>query len=339
MKDKFPRIWVPRVGILEAELVRPKISLSGEYTIKKYKADGRLVQEVGPFSNLITDIGLERMGTGGNSYVFVGTGTTPASVLDTQMNVYLGYTSLGGWNKAILRGGSPSYWVVGSGTSRFNPGAATGNITEVGIGWNSGSVGTMATTHQVFSRALTVDSMGSPITITVLADEYLDVTYSLKYWPPLTDAVQVITISGVSYTLTTRCFGVDAYISTQVNSPFNLNTYYGALTYSGTAAGTPPTLSAYTDNGGLANAGAYSQLLVTRDSYVTGSLTKSAVLSGGLTDANMPYGIRGLQTAVGDQSTGDSFIRQDFQSTITPAIPKDNTKVLSFGISASWGRH
>lgn len=328
-------IWVPKAKILEGEIGLKSGQVAGQYTIRKYKADtNELIQEVGPFDNLITNQGLNRVGTGAfGTHVFVGTGTATPAVTDTQLGTYLNYTGSfsSWWNSGILQGGSPDYWVQGAGTWRFAAGTATGTITEVGIGWFTGAA--TAANHRVSSRALIVDSGGSPISITVLADEYLDVTYSLRYYPYVgSDVVQTVVISGVNYTFTTRAIWVVAPTYCSVDATARMKWAGSTEVRTGTAAGTPPALADITDSGML-NSGAGAFLGTTANTYVDSSLVISAVFSAGLTVANLAYGIRGMITR-----TADSFINSAFQSTISPAIPKDSTKILQFGASVSWSR-
>ena len=336
-------IWVPKAKILEGEIGLKSGQVAGQYTIRKYKADtNELIQEVGPFDNLITEQGLNRVGTDSfGTHVFVGTGTATPVVTDTQLGAYLNYTvSLapsGGWNSAILRGGSPDYWVQGAGTWRFNAGTVTGTLTEVGIGWFTSGI--TAANHRVSSRALIVDSGGSPISITVLADEFLDVTYSLRYYPYVgSDVVQTVVISGVSYTFTTRALGVETSNTCSVNATHPINWSGSTDVRTGTAAGTPPALAAITASAML-NQGSGGFLTTTKNAYVDSSLVVSATFRAGLTEANLAHGIRGMITRTTDSGNPlGSFINSAFQSTISPAIPKDNTKILQFGASASWSR-
>lgn len=334
-------IWVPKVGIIEGEMGFNGGQLAGQYTLKKYKADtDELIQEIGPFDNLITDQGLNRVGTAVfGQYIFIGTGTTVPTVADTQLVNYLNYTGTyapsGNWNAALLRGGSPDYWVQGAGTWRFPAGAATGTLTEVGIGW-----GTTASTHRVSSRALIVDSSGSPISITVLPDEYLDVTYALRYYPYIgSDVVQTVTLSGVPYTFTTRSLGVETvnYCSVSAMGRMAWGTTQAVST--GTASGTPPALAAITATSML-NEGSSTSITATPNAYVSNSLAISCTLSAALTQGNLAYGIRGITLAPSDLTSGfqSVFINSYFQSTISPAIPKNNTKILQFGSSITWNR-
>ena len=74
-------------------------------------------------------------------------------------------------------------------TFRFNQGIAAGNISEIGVGWSG------TTPLQLFSRTLIKDINGDPTTITVLADETLDVIYELRLYAPETDLI----VSGLDY--------------------------------------------------------------------------------------------------------------------------------------------
>ena len=335
-------IWVPKAKILEGEIGLKSGQVAGQYTIRKYKADtNELIQEVGPFDNLITDQGLNRVGTDVfGDRIFIGTGTETPAVTDTQLRTYLNHTSYTTvvWNSALLQGGSPDYWVQGAGTWRFAAGTATGTLTEVGIGWFTSGT-TTAANHRVSSRALIVDSGGSPISITVLPDEYLDVTYSLRYYPYVgSDVVQTVVISGVSYTFTTRAFGVESSNHCSVNATSAINWVGNTEVRTGTAAGTPPALAGITATSML-NQGGAAFLSTTKNTYVDSSLVVSATFSAGLTEANMTYGIRGMITRTTNSANPTySFINSAFQSTISPAIPKDNTKILQFGASVSWSR-
>lgn len=342
-------IWVPKVGIIEGETSFNNGSVAGQYTLRKYKtATGKLVQELGPFDNLITNQGLDRVGAAPFiTEVYIGTGTAAPAVTDVQLASYSAYTSSaspdGAWNYALAYGGAPDYWVQGAGTWRFSPGTAVGTFTEVGVGWrvpyNFPDADTDAERHRVSSRALIVDSGGSPISITVLPDEYLDVTYSLKHYPYTgADVVQTIVISGVSYTFTSRSLGVSSAPYHTISATSQFMRWGGFSTfYTGTAPGTPPTLATITSTS-MNNQGAGSSCTQEDDgAYVPGSYTRNGLLEASLTQCNLAYGLRAWTGSIGYNGTS-AFAVSTFQTTISPAIPKDNTKVLQFGISVSWSR-
>ena len=343
-----PHIWVPRVGILEAEIASPTAQIAAEYTVTRRKADTlEVVQEVGPFKNMITDQGLNRVGTNSfSSYAFVGTGTLPGAAGDATMGALLAWsqTSQVGWNPAILRGGAPEHWVQGSGTTRFLAGVATGTITEVGVGWTTASPINQAN-HRVSSRALIVDGSGNPVAITTQADEVLDVTYSIRLYPYVgEDVVQTVNISGVTYTFTTRSLGVlsSPFLSVGGNTgswPSGSQTWSsGEVFFTGTAAGTPPALAPLTD-ATMLNQGASGVGVTTRQPYVDNSLKQEAVFRLELNQGNLAYGLRAMLTRpCAGYSPTSTFINTCYQSTITPAIPKTNQNVLQFGASMTWSR-
>ena len=88
----------------------------------------------------------------------------------------------------------------------FAIGAAAGNLSELGVGWASSGT-------TLFSRALILDSGGTPTTITVLSDEYLYVTYEHRFYPSETDATGSIVFTGNiggTYTYTLRPAQIDS---------------------------------------------------------------------------------------------------------------------------------
>lgn len=340
-------IWVPKVKIYEGEINAPKGRIAGQYTIKKYKEGFKEpVQVVGPFENLITNTGLNAIGSEGCNYIFVGTGTAAPTATDTQLGNFLketsSYAPSGSWNGRILRGGAPDYWVQGAGTWRFAQGVAQGTLTEIGFGYLAPAGGgqTIEDRHRCFSKALIVDGNGSPNPITVLLDEYLDVTYSTRFYPHVgPDITQVLNLSGSSYIMVSRAIGIESNSDTFTN-PTGLQQISGAgaaTFYTGTAAGTPPTLASVTDLT-LGTPGAAGGVTPSANAYVPGSYEISSVISAGLTQANLTYGLRGAIIRCVAVSSLRGAAAMSFQTTITPAIPKDNTKVLQFGVKYGWAR-
>lgn len=337
-------IWVPKVKILETELTPTKLGVCGEYTIKKYKVGVKEpVQVVGPFENLITDWGMDRIGPGtlNSSYIYLGTGTVPPTVGNLQLANYAARTDLYAPIPSVTETDATAtlFWAQTSLNKRFNPGTAVGTFTEIGFGDNGSVPPTPSPTYRLMSRALIVDGSGSPVAITVLSDEYLDVTYTVRMYPPLADSTQTVNISGVSYTFKSRGVNFPASVSVVSNSVNYRPGFSGQsapqgspVVYSGTAAGTPPALAPITASGmlnlGPQNAGgSYS-------AKSSSGYTVTVPFVFGLGAGNLPYGIRGLTTLASSQ-----FLNFRTQATISPAIPKDDTKVLSLGFSYSYARY
>lgn len=326
----FPHLWIPRVGVIESELHNPEVAFAGEYTIRKYKADtDELVQQIGPFHNLLTDSCLEQWGSGSAfDYCVVGSGTATPTVADTALGSYVAHTDNIPSGSAVLYDTvGPDYWGQRSGTYRFEAGTATGTLAEVGM-----CFGDPPSSYTLTSHARIVDGGGSPTTITVLSDEYLDVTFTLRAYPTTSDSIQTVVISGVNYTFTSRLLSAGATGVGPFNSSFTLS---GASACTGDDAVTPPALAAITATA-ILNPGYSAFSWLASSPYVASSKTRQATLNAGLTELNFDYGIRGLTV---ESSTGSGITDFKYQTTISPGIPKDNTKVLSFGLKYSWGRY
>lgn len=312
--------------------MKVKIGVAGKFRLEAFKLDENGnkydVRKLTPwFSNLILNNGLNLMGQDSSyvSYCQIGSGTsTPVvtqSSLDNRLYSQV-QTNATNYNPTT----APPYYGRRVFQFRFNPGNATGNIAEVGIG--------AATNGNLFSRARVVDSGGNPTTITILADEYLDVYYDLRYYFNVNDFTYDVTISGVTYSVTCRPFkiqsnqqgfswwsymiGSQVQLTTQNNSQFLYpNAYYGASELSA-VTGDGPTGTSLSGNGSTSN-----------NAYVNGSYTRTASIVFGLDQANHATGIGALQF----------LMFGAWQMKITPPIMKTNLMVLTLNVSISWDRY
>lgn len=135
-------------------------------------------RQVVNFTNLITDAGLDMIGV----YSFaeylnvcrLGSGSVVPAFTDT----VLGNQIVSAPVISYTYGGSDTAPVHSWGRYKYSfpPGSATGNISEIGIS-NSATE-----TDSLFSRALIKDALGNPITLTILADDYLDVFYTVRLY-------------------------------------------------------------------------------------------------------------------------------------------------------------
>lgn len=142
------------------------------------------------FPNLITNGGLEQIGTTSNwlSGCYVGSGNTAPTDADTHLATLVGSTTtITGTSASVLA--TTPYYGSRVNTYLFGPGVATGTLAEIGVG---------ASATALFSRALILDGMGNPTTVTVLAGESLTAFYEFRNYPPLTDITGSVTINGVS---------------------------------------------------------------------------------------------------------------------------------------------
>jgi hypothetical protein len=167
-------------------------------TINKFS--GKVTSDTGFFPNLLLDAGRNYMATADfMTSCQVGTDNTAPNVSQTQLSGYhagttdirsdvvgnqVSVTPYYGWRRKVFR---------------FAPGTVAANLSEAGVGW-----GTSGST--LISRALILDPvLQTPTTVTPLADEFLEVTYELRYYPPTTDVTSPsVTLNGIVYDTITR---------------------------------------------------------------------------------------------------------------------------------------
>lgn len=172
-----------------------KFGVKGKFRLDALRPDGS-IRELAPWQdNLVTNYGIDSLCSSRSfiGYLQVGTGTTAEAYTDTNLVnriAGVGTTNSTVWNTGVNK-------VVTTLTTSFNVGVATGNITELGL---SPSVN-----GNVNTRALIRDSGGNPISVTVLSDEQLLVTYTITITIPSETVVNVTEPnSGTNYTITIR---------------------------------------------------------------------------------------------------------------------------------------
>lgn len=289
--------------------------VGGKFRIVAIRPDGTERVLADWFDNLILDKGLDRIATfiDCTSYCRVGSGSTPPDFGDLQMEEPIASTT--STVGAALGGNSASapYYGWSRKTFRFALGAAAGSINEVGIGWGTAS-------GQLFSRALVKNSIGDPITLTVLSDEVLDVTYELRVYPPVDDVISTVTIAGIEHTVTGRASAVtsgDWRPGGQFGSGIN-----SQMTAYSNVIGTQTQYPS-----GSTSLGAYAQ-----DAYVQGSYELSGITTFGLTIAN--FGAGGIRSLLLRTNTVGCF-----QFQFDPPILKDANKIVTINSTMSWSRY
>lgn len=186
------------------------VGVEGYYTLRARRRSGRVTREhtfkadreVGPFHNLVTTLGMNRLGSESaqNTYArcHVGTGTAAPDITDVQLANFL--ASVQNNNGVVTNGNSgtsPYYgWRRFVWTSAIG---ALGNsiLTEIGISGQQAN-------GLLFSRELIRDSIGNPTSFPIADDEQLEVTYELRFYVPLVDATGQITIGSQTHDVTTR---------------------------------------------------------------------------------------------------------------------------------------
>lgn len=292
-----------------------KLGLSGHFKLMKFR-EGEEPRVVAEFDNLITNGGLNRIATDAMATAIqVGTGSAAESVTDTALQTFrAGTTATGGFGDTSASNNTVApYWAAETMTRQFTPGQATGNITEVAAAWTT-------TTGNIFSRALIRDGGGTPVSITVLADEYLVVQYTLRVYCPMTDVVSTINVDGVDRTVTLRASNA---MSSTWNTPLGGD-------YNNLSAG---TFGVYDGAIGLITAGpsgTNTSVGEAVSTYVNGNYYLDFTLTAALAQGNYAGGIGALRftTAAGE-----------FQVGIVPKVIKTSDDVFTATIRVSWARY
>jgi len=297
----------------------PACRIAGWFKMDAIRPDGRIRPLMDWSPNLILDGGLNGMGTAGQlTYCHVGTNNTAPAVSQTGLQGWLARNTS---TEETQHGLDTTGTIYGYRRARyrFAQGVATGNIQEVGIS------NTQTNTGPFWSRALTVDGGGSPTTITVLADEVLDVTYELRNYPPVVQEFSggPFNIGGVNYNVVGRPADIDGgscwyqYLgSAAIWNP--TGGYWGSV-YNGSIG------TVYTTPSGNSAAAP-----ITSAAYSNNSLQRDGSFSFNLNDANLTNGIKSLHV-------GSSY--GQWQYEFDAYIPKDNTKTCAFSVRFSWDRY
>lgn len=157
--------------------VETQVGARFKIVVRKAATD-EITQETDWFCNLVLDTGLTRMvnGTWIDRCV-VGSGNSTPAVGQTALDNFIAATTTTAAGTSDSAGrnvaAAPYYWWARR-TWRFNTGTATGNLSEIGMGWGNTSL---------WNRALIKDINGNPTTITVLSDEYVDVVSEVRVYP------------------------------------------------------------------------------------------------------------------------------------------------------------
>ena len=273
-----------------------------------------------PTKNLITNGGLNRQGDNADwlRRIYVGSGSSTPNFNDTAMNNFVASTVTEQATSFGAQSTAP-FFAWRRITRRFGAGAAAGNLSEVGIGWDAG----------LFSRALIRDAQGNPTTIAVGSDQFLDVTYEYRFYPKVTDDTGTITLSG-------SVGGVHDYIfraSSVTTVIESVGWFIDPFGYSMGRTSNSSTLGRSVWNGDIGTVtespSGFSQngIPITAAAYSENSLRRDFVVSLDLNTGN--FGIRSALLRMGIGT---------FQIQFDQVIQKTSERLLSLTFSHSWGR-
>jgi hypothetical protein len=311
-------IWTPRKKLivpLRQPIVLPlRFGVSGEYRIEAVRPDGTRRLLADWFPNLIVDVGLDAIGAnaslGGPPFIGwcrVGTGTDLPAVGNTALQAQVASTaSLVA--STDTNSGSVPYFAESTRTYQFGVGAAAGNLAEVGVG--SGSTG-----PNLFSRARILDVNGNPTTITVLSDEFLNVSYRLRQYPPAADRLGEFFIGSAAYTYTARASQANSWL-----------------------------LSSSAWNGGSPSVSVFSGAIGSITSLPSGSsLGNGTVTVAAYTAGNFYRDLSAVWEPNNGNGTHRSYrvnvgIPGTYQYEISPTIVKTNLDQLTMSFRIGWQR-
>lgn len=283
---------------------------SGKYDICVFSPSGILRLQTDWFENIVTDVGLNRIGVGNFlTHCYVGSGTDAPSPTNTTLIAQVGSpsTSISGSSAGAAQ--TPPYYGSRSLTFTFGADTVTGNLSEVGIGWDSA----------LFSRAR-IQIGGVDGTITVLPGETLTVTYTVINYSPDEDVEFQAIIDGITRDCVMRTASATSGntstgwgITGGAVSIYDINAYDGVLG----AITSTPTGSFATGSGGNAT-------------YLENSLEKGMTGNWGFTSANFASGI----TAFLLRTNGLGC----YQFSVDPPIIKTSENTLAMAFKVSWSR-
>ena len=293
--------------MIKAPTIHNKIGIKGRFKIDAINTKTGARRELAPMQdNVILTSGLDRIGVGAwGNYCQVGTGNSTPAITQTTLDTRVAGVSRSGSSNTNRSVSSP--WSVDfEQTFNFGEGVAEGVLAEIGL---AGGVST-----NLFSRALIKDSGGTPTTITILSDEYLEVTYVLTFNFKAGDTAWAFDMGGSPYSGVIRASNADTQtiLNTEVEVIADARAYDGAI---GAEDGSP--------------AGSNASASIVSDSYVSLSNERTATITLGLNDGNFAGGITALRWR--------SRIAT-YQASITPALVKTSSDIVTFDISTSWAR-
>lgn len=221
----FPDYTDNEKRILDS-VIRPvsmKPRVAARFKLRAMKGDF-IVRESAWSKNLIVNGWLDRMFQNPNSSTVIagflaGSGTSAPAVTDTALQSYLG-----GGNSfqeawaTVNSTASPRSKTHGI-RIRGDEGAVVGNVSEIALYYGDSGALSPNSTRSIINRARVTDEFGSPTSITVLSDEFLEVAWEFT----------IYAIEGATGTLTINIDGTPTNFDYEIQ-PVSMNstTWWGA---------------------------------------------------------------------------------------------------------------
>lgn len=278
-------------------------------------------EHITEFKNLILDTGLQRIGQNDDWYrwLHLGSGTqAPHPLQNALQNATYKGSSVAPSNSYssginIEDPLNPYCWMIR--VFRVSPRGENRTYSEMGVGWNDSNL---------FSRTLIKDPLGLPSSISILGDEYLDVTYEVRMYMPVDTATYTVTPTGDDKeprTITVRGSNLNTSSSTMGwsigGSILNNSGSYNNRFWTGGIQG----LYQQPSGSGVGSGFNYTSRLRTSDTSCEFHFTRE-----------LPDNIGHIRSI---QISQQAYC---FQMELDPPFDKSNEERFGFSYSISWGR-
>ena len=303
--------------------------------VRKAETD-EIVRETPEFLNLVLTTGLARMAV--NTWIdrcCVGTGNSNPVASQVALDSFLASTTATAADDADTGGiqvtTAPYYW-YGRRTWRFAVGVATGNISEIGLGWGNTTL---------WNRALIKDTAGNPTTISVLADEYLDVISEVRVYPhESTGSFNLVDKAGT-------VISAHTFIAKPI---LRYNSVYGAYwkpeaVKVGDSFGYTQGIGFSSDAMGNNNNSITIGVELPGLTITAGANSITAKKTVTSSEANIgPHKsfqtyMSGLMCGGGSNQSGMNNVGCCYKWEVNPPIPKDAETILTYSFTLTWGNY
>ena len=266
------------------------------------------------FPNLITNLGLNAHANQADvaQYIRLGSSSQTPAASDTGLiNPFS--AAITGVVDGIGNSTTIPYYSWLRKKYRFDPGQAVGNASEVSVSYSSSNT-------QAYSRALITEE-GSPITITILPEDYVTIYYELRLYADTEDHTGTVNINGNEHTYRIRPCNLGSWNFSYHSHMLTQHLYYCTV-YTGSLGAVTQLPSGNQAGFHIAS---HSQFLP----YVSDSFEHKFNFTIPIQNCNLVGGIRSMVI---------SNYMHAFQVEFDPPIPKTDQNTLTMSFKYKWGR-
>jgi len=274
----------------------------------------KITKESAWSDNIVLDSGLARMSVG--TWIdrcCVGTGNSMPVASQVALDNFLASTTTNSSKVISLQTVTAPYYSQITQKWSFGIGVAAGNISEIGLGWGNANL---------WDRALVKDASGNPTTITVLADEYLDVTSEIRIYPKASVKGAFNLLDKTGAVKSTHNYAGIPYLSRTVDYANGKLTFDYVRLYAGDMGG-----SATSQPTGIMSIGGLNITYPTPTSA-------QCIATFSLNNANNSH--RSITLTIGGLGIHEHTL---YKMQIDPPITKTNLQVMTYTVTMSWGRY